>query len=151
MFTSLMTIYAAGKAMGVPAAILVAICTQESGLKNTTNINDGGSPSHGVCQIKLGTAQLLKDKYKISKKVNAETLKDPVKNAYWAALYLKFQLQRYDDNLCMAVPAYNSGTFLESATYPGTAKNYGYIKRVQQHLPDELKYLLDCPRKQKNK
>lgn len=149
MSNALITVYAAGKAIGVPAALLVAICTHESGLKNVTNFNDGGSPSHGICQVKFDTAVFLKDTYGIKKDITEEKLKDPQVNAYMAALYLKYQLQRYSNNLCQSVPAYNMGSYIESKVYPGSAVNYSYIKHVQKQLPIEYRYLLDCPRYKK--
>ena len=59
-------ILAAAKSISVPGALLLAICTHESGLKNVTVQQDGGSPSYGVCMVKDGTARMVGFKGKTS-------------------------------------------------------------------------------------
>ena len=126
----------AAKAAGVSPAILIAICTTETGLKNIHNMSDGGSPSLGICQIKTNTARslgvLLEDK-KMAKWTEKD-LKDVTNNAKAAALYLKWQLERYDNNLCGAIAAYNSGTLFESKKEPGHPRNYRYVKEVTANM-----------------
>ena len=52
-------ILAAAKAVGVPGALLLAICTHESNLQNVIAPQDHGSPSYGLCQVKQDTAKAL--------------------------------------------------------------------------------------------
>jgi len=49
----------AAKKVGVNVAVLLSICSVETGLKNIHNYNDGHSHSFGVCQVKVSTAQWL--------------------------------------------------------------------------------------------
>lgn len=126
------------KKAGVSAAVLLAICSVESNLQNTNHHNDGGSTSYGICQVKKNSAVqvgfLGKDK----------DLEDPETNAFWAAKYLKYQLDRYDGNKCKAVSAYNAGSFHESSLRPGYPKNLRYVRKIQNKLPENLRYQLKC-------
>lgn len=66
-------------------------------------MDDGGSPSIGLCQVKLKTSKWLG--YKGTEK----QLLNPTVNAYYAAKYLKYQLKRYNGNTEKALIAYNRG------------------------------------------
>ena len=131
-------IIAAAKKAQVSTAIMLALCTHESGLQNVKVHEDGGSPTFGICQIKLNTAKMLgyigKD----------EGLMDPKTNAKWASLYLRWQLDRYEGNYCKAVAAYNMGTYDESKKKPGYPKNLKYVKSVQSKLTEESLNELSC-------
>ena len=52
-------ILAAAKAIGVPGALLLAICTQESSLVNLMVPDDNGAPSYGLCQLQEDTAKSM--------------------------------------------------------------------------------------------
>lgn len=90
----------------LPPSIMAALCDVESNHRpNVINLQDGGSPSYGLCQIKLETAR------DIGFEGEADSLMNPAINAYYAAKYLRLQLDRYDGNLKKAVAAYNRGHF----------------------------------------
>jgi soluble lytic murein transglycosylase-like protein len=67
-----------------------------------------GSPSHGVCQIKYFTAVTMGFHGK------PKELNDPKINAKYAALYLRYQEERYGDDWVQLTSAYNSGSDLPS-------------------------------------
>jgi len=135
-------ILAAAKAVGVPGALLLAICTHESNLQNVIAPQDHGSPSYGLCQLKLGTAKAM------GYKDGADGLMNPEVNAELAAIYLKYQLDRYEGDWCKAVSAYNSGTYNPSQVVPGEPRNLKYVKGVTLLLDAEHKDYLTCgPRK----
>jgi soluble lytic murein transglycosylase-like protein len=117
-------ILAAAKAAKVSGSLLLAICMHETGLKNVTVRQDGGSPTYGLCQVKYETAQGL------GYDGMPDGLLIPETNAKYAALYLKKQLIRYDYDQNKAVAAYNAGRYNESTKYPGYPKNLKYVKKV---------------------
>lgn len=121
-------ILAAAKSVGISGTLLLAICTHESNLKNITVQDDGGSPSYGVCQVKLETAQYMDNVYGHKIKANEGRLKNNYVNAFYAAEILKFQLKRYDNNLNMAIDAYNKGTAISESSV--------YVKRVMALLEE---------------
>lgn len=131
-------ILAAAKSAGVSGSLLLAICTHESGLKNTLVLNDKGSPTYGICQIKTGAAQTA------GFKGDPDLLMRPEINAQYASLYLKHQLDRYDGDECRAVSAYNAGTFKESKRHPGQPFNIEYIKLVQKTSDVQLFGAFTC-------
>lgn len=128
----------AAKTANVSTGLLLAVCMQETGLKNVTVQNDGGSPSIGICQVKMGTAKMMK--FGGSEK----DLSDNFMNAYIAAKYLKYQKQRYGNNWCKAVAAYNAGSYLESQIKPGYPRNLKYVRGVQNKIAKHLQTKLDC-------
>jgi len=155
-------ILAAAKSIGVPGALLLAICTHESNLTNVMVPHDNGSPSYGLCQIKHDTAKSLGFEGNptgplqeseelpgtMEPKGKPEGLMAPDINAKYAAMYLKMQLERYEGDWCKATSAYNSGTYNPSKTLPGKPRNLMYIKRVVLHLDEKHKDFLICgPRK----
>lgn len=107
----------------LPPGLLSAICWVESHHNFAAiNRNDGGSASHGVCQIKLETAALLGfegDEVELSK---------PKINIYYAGKYLRWQLDRYDTNIPKSVAAYNAGTYHENDQ--GLISNRRYVTKV---------------------
>lgn len=135
-FTSIILL--AAKKAGVSGALLLAICTHESGLRNVLVPHDGGSPSYGICQVKYDTAKMIGFSGK------EKDLMDPAINAKWAAEYLKFQKERYDGNWMKSTAAYNSGTYNESKKIPGCPRNLRYIKHVQKKLDEDLQHKLEC-------
>lgn len=118
--------------IGVPFALLMAICSHEGGGKNVLTPNDKGTPSYGVCQVKSDTAIMF------GYTGSEQELMIPKNNIRVAAKYLKYQLDRYDNDWCKATAAYNAGTYYESKKLPGKPKNYGYIQLVNGYLDEEL-------------
>lgn len=133
-----MIILAAAKVAKVSGALLLAICTHESGLNNVFVPHDGGSPSIGICQIKQATAEMVGLNY------TQTDLMDPTKNARAAARYLKFQQERYDGDLVKMVASYNAGKYNESKKAIGCPKNLKYVKSVQSKLNNDLQHTLAC-------
>lgn len=126
----------AAKKIAVSGALLLAICTHETGLKNTMVHHDGGSPSYGICQVKKDTAKMM------GYNVNGNDLMKPEVNAKVAASYLKYQLDRYDNNMCMATASYNAGRYNPSSKMIGHPRNLKYIRSVQKLLGPEIKHKL---------
>ena len=118
-----LTFLSVSNIFSLPAGLLSSLCFVESEHKtHKVNVNDGGSDSIGVCQIKLSTAQFLGFTGK------AEELKtNPRLNIYYAGAYLKFQLNRYDGDVKKAVASYNSGSYKAKN---GTAINKKYVNKV---------------------
>lgn len=88
----------------LPPGLLSSLCYVESTHNiNAIHMDDGGSPSLGLCQVKLKTAKWLG--FSGSK----EQLMNPSTNAHYAGLYLQYQIKRYHGNLTKAVIAYNRG------------------------------------------
>jgi soluble lytic murein transglycosylase-like protein len=133
----------AAKAAKVSGALLLAVCTHESGLNNVYVPHDGGSPTYGVCQIKYDTA------VGVGYKGDPKGLMDPKTNAKFAARYLKFQESRYNGDFVKMAAAYNAGTYNESKKVPGCPRNLAYIKNVQKQLEDNLQFNLSCGKDKK--
>src|SRR5688500_6438555 len=91
--------------VGIPASLLIALCSVESDFRDVVNKYDGGSPSIGVCQIKLTTAKDVGFAGTAD-----QLLKDRLVNTLYAGKYLKRQIDRYDGDVCSAISAYNTGS-----------------------------------------
>lgn len=128
----------AAKKATVSGALLLAICTHESGLENILVPHDGGTPTYGICQVKYDTAKMLGFSGK------AKELMTPETNAKWAAEYLKYQHERYGGDWCKTVAAYNAGTYSESKKVPGKPRNLKYVRNVQRKLAVDLQPKLSC-------
>ena len=129
----------AANAAKVSGILLLGICTHESGnFKLNYSVYDNGSPSYGVCQVKLDTAARL------GFKGSPKDLNDPRINSKYAALYLKYQEQRYGDNWVKLASAYNAGSYNPSNRVPGCPRNLRYIKLVKKKLPESLQNRLTC-------
>lgn len=90
----------------LPAGLLESICYVESEHKiSIVNQHDGGSKSLGLCQVKINTARML------GFKGTEKELMLPVTNITYAALYLKKQLNRYNNVITKGVSAYNAGRY----------------------------------------
>lgn len=151
-------ILAAAKSVGVPGALLLAICSHESNLDNVVVPRDGSSASIGFCQIKESTAQNMGYKgiaYGPLKSVRegSDTMEPagkpaglmiPSVNAKYAAKYLKMQLKRYGGDWCKATAAYNAGTYNPSIKSPGKPRNLKYVNSVVLKLDEEHKDYLMC-------
>ena len=136
--TYLQIIGAAAKAAKVSAVLLYAICQHESNdFMYDFTLYDNGSPSYSVCQIKGSSARQL------GFTGEAMKLRDPRIGVKYAALYLKYEQSRYGDDWVKIVSAYNSGSYIEGKI-KGCPKNLKYLKLVQQKLPEELRFKLEC-------
>lgn len=107
----------------IPPGLLSAVCYTESRHDgNKINYSDNGSPSYGVCQIKMGTAISL------GFTGTERELIDSTVNVYYSGAYLAKQLSRYDNNIIKALAAYNSGTCRLNSK--GNPLNEKYVKKV---------------------
>jgi soluble lytic murein transglycosylase-like protein len=132
----------AAKAAKVSAVLLYAICQHESNdFMYDYTLYDNGSPSYSACQIKEASARQL------GFTGDAMKLRDPRIGAKYAALYLKYEQDRYGDDWIKIVSAYNSGTYTEGKI-KGCPRNLKYLRLVQQKLPENLRYKLECKKEQ---
>lgn len=133
-------IFSAAKTAKVSGLLLYAICGYESQDFTQTYVpEDHGSPSVGICMVKLNTAQMLGFKGTLIDLRKVEV------NAKYAALYLKYQQSRYgSEDWCKLAASFNSGTYAESKKNPGKPKNLEYVKRVQKKLAEDIRDKLSC-------
>lgn len=88
----------------LPPKLIDSVCFVET--RHNVSVvtpNDGGTPSIGVCQVKMKTATQM------GFKGTEEELLLPKNNVYFAAKYLHYQLKRYGGSTVKAVIAYNKG------------------------------------------
>lgn len=108
----------------LPPGLLSALCYVETNHNiNAINLDDGGSPSLGICQIKYTTAKHLGYKGTPQKLWKNEKL-----NIYYAGKYLHRQLDRHGGNVSQAVASYNLGHF--KSRKDGRAVNHKYVDKV---------------------
>lgn len=112
------------KTFGLPAGLLSSLCYVESGHNiRAINLDDGGSPSLGVCQIKYTTAKQL------GYKGTPERLwKDEKANIFYAGKYLRRQLDSNAYDVSRAVASYNLGHYKRGKD--GHAVNSRYVNKV---------------------
>lgn len=111
--------------LSLPSGLLSAVCYVESRHKPAAvNVNDGGSKSLGICQIKLTTARVR------GYRGSEEKLRMPGTNIYYAGKILKSQLVRYKGDVKKAVAAYNAGIYRENEC--GETMNRKYVKKVMR-------------------
>lgn len=109
----------------LPKGLISGLCFVESShIIHALNIDDGKSPSLGVCQIKYQTAKLM------GYKGSQTELMNPSNNVYFAAKYLKYQITRYKGDIRKAVAAYNAGSYKKSTVYINSAVNHKYVEKV---------------------
>ena len=95
-------------------------------VKGVTHM-DGGSLSYGICQIKLETAKAMARLNKhLHLLANHTNLDNPRGNALFAALYLRHQLDLYNNNWRLAADAYNKGNAVST--------NSRYVNHVMQGM-----------------
>lgn len=97
----------------LPPGLLESVCYVETKHDIAAyHPTDGGSPSIGICQVKLQTARSLG--YRGTEK----GLMEPTTNVFYAAKYLRYQIDRYG-NVERGVVAYNRGnaTRMRSSGY----------------------------------
>ena len=105
--------------------LLSSICWVESNHKpEAINIFDNGSPSFGICQVKLATAKWLQKRHKLND-ITDKDLMTPEINILYAGLYLTYQLNRYN-NIEQAISAYNAGSHIMS--------NADYVAKVLKRM-----------------
>lgn len=137
--TYLSIITAAAKAAHVSATLLFAICQHESNnFMYDYTMYDNGSPSYSVCQIKESSARQL------GFKGDAMELRDPRVGIKYAALYLRYQQQRYGNDWVKLAASYNAGSYNESTKVPNCPRNLKYVRLVQQKLDQNLQRKLSC-------
>lgn len=118
--------------VGVPSKLLKAICYVESGHNpQAYNHGDGDVLNHafGICQVLYTTALLYKFEDKNCKRdfrqkeKNYENCKlfDPEINLRIAAKIIKYNLNRYNNDLNKTIGAYNTGSAKICTT--------GYVRR----------------------
>jgi soluble lytic murein transglycosylase-like protein len=137
------SIVRAANTVGINVDILRAVCQVESGLNRYAYVHkDGGADNHafGACQILLSTAKRFgfRDKNngceadfrgrKYDRVYKNCGLFGPYTNAYYAAHYLKWQLNRYNGDVISSVASYNTGSVKICRTGWLTAKATG--KRI---------------------
>lgn len=102
-------IIAASLAAGIDPNLLKSIILVEStSCRARIVFHDGNSPSYGCGQVKYHTARFLAKKYK--KTFHASDLFRLDKNLEYTALYLRYQLDRYEWKTPCAIEAYNKGS-----------------------------------------
>lgn len=101
MITALFT--SISLSLSLPPGLLSALCYTESKHHvNAIHLDDGGSNSIGICQLKLSTAK------EYGFQGTEKELMKPETNILIAGLYLKHQISRYN-SVKKGVIAYNRG------------------------------------------
>lgn len=119
----------AAQVVGIPAALLLATCSVESDFREISVANDGGSASHGPCQVKVSTARMF------GFTGTGSLLEKRWNSAFYAAKYLKHQLDRYDGMICDAVSAYNLGTM---SRFPESHyRNRRYVRKFLSRFKEQ--------------
>lgn len=108
----------------LPTGLLSALCYVESNHDvRAIHMDDGGSSSIGLCQVKLSTARYL------GYRGDAKKLQmDGRVNAHYAGKYLRLQLTKHNGDILKAVAGYNSGT--TRLDYYGLPRNHKYVYKV---------------------
>lgn len=108
------------KLHNLPVNLLKAICFVESrhNLKIKAVI-DGASRSWGICQVKLLAAK------QVGFNLPERLLAQPDINIRIAAKYLRYQLDRYNNNVKKGLTAYNRGSIVTT-----TNLNNSYVRKV---------------------
>lgn len=130
--TVIETIVMAAQMFSVPPALLVSICSAESDLRSRVNVQDGGSASYGVCQLKLATARMFEPD------AGPTLLMDPAHNSRIAAQYIRMQMMRYPGDTDCIVASYNAGTCRRHKD--GRIFNRKYVKRVKGRMKEYEKH-----------
>lgn len=92
--------------VGVDPKLMLGLCHTETNWRNVHNMQDGGSPSYGICQVKHRTAKWF------FPSIMSENLKNVLVNSFVAAAYLKYQIDRYK-SVRKGISAYNGGRYIK--------------------------------------
>lgn len=127
----------------VPRSLLLAVCWGEGSFRHDKKLThvDGGSKSHGTCQVKMETANFMDKLFGHRIKATALRLENTKINAFYAAKFLKYQLARYEDDWQLAIDAYNRGTAKSRHTkyVKKFIKNQQFIvKKLQEMENDDI-------------
>jgi soluble lytic murein transglycosylase-like protein len=114
----------------VPPHLLLAICWIETSYvqPKIPEPLDGKTPSYGICQVKLETAQFMDKTFRLRMSASVTRLRDPYVNAFYAAKYLKYQLKQYNGDWKKSVAAYNQGSWDESSP------NVTYVSKIEKAI-----------------
>ena len=100
----------ASSSFNLPDGLINSVCWVESRHNvGAIHHHDGNGDSIGLCQIKLSTAR------GVGFTGTADQLMDPMVNTYYAAAYLRHQIDRYKD-VTAGLVAYNQGSIKESTS-----------------------------------
>ena len=100
------TIYDNAVAEGIPAAVAFQLVKIESDFKNTAS---SYASAIGLTQLRLPTARAY------DSRLNESDLRNPDVNLRIGFRYLKDLLKRFDNNVALALEAYNKGPTLVAA------------------------------------
>jgi soluble lytic murein transglycosylase-like protein len=104
----------------LPANLLKAVCFVESNHNlKLKAVMDGRSHSWGLCQVKLAAAKQVGFKH------SERLLAQHDINIRIAAKYLRYQLNRYRNDVKKGLTAYNRGSIVET-----TNLNNSYVRKV---------------------
>lgn len=119
IWLNLLNIFVASNTVGVDPALMYSLCHTETRIRNVINKYDGGSPSYGICQVKLNTAR------QFFSWIESKHLMNVYVNTFVAATYLKYQSERFKSPL-KGISAYNAGRPIKS--------NVKYVNKVLNTL-----------------
>lgn len=121
-----LALLAASTTFDLPPGLLQAVCKIESKyIVEAVNLDDNGSPSIGLCQVKEATARFM------GYSGPMDVLQtDAYTNAFYAAKYMRYQLNRYHNDQQCSVAAYNAGRCNKDEN--GHIRNAMYVKKVFQ-------------------
>jgi hypothetical protein len=113
----------AALAEGVSPVVLASICYNESTFQpQRVHLNDGGTNSYGLCQVKLAMARAMKYMGPVKGLLDAST------NAVIAAKAMKYHQTRTRGS-DETIAAYNAGRVIRKKD--GQLVNIKYVQKVQ--------------------
>jgi len=105
----ILLVYRMAEKYTLDVELLASVIQQESRFNpQAGNRNENGSYDRGLMQINSGTAHWLADQSGIDN-FQMSMLYDPEVNMEMGSWYLRYLLNKYDDNLSSALTAYNRG------------------------------------------